>query len=127
MSDQPQIDLFEAMRTSRSLRRLKPDPIPDEIIRAIIEAGTLAPSGSNIQNWIFMAVTDAEKRAALGDQHGTGEMSGVEVGLEMMVDALLETGLGRRVGLGDSARGEQACRDQEPGFSSHQNLSRGLR
>lgn len=72
MSDQPQIDLFEAMRTSRSLRRLKPDPIPDDIIRAIIEAGTLAPSGSNIQNWVFMAVTDVEKRAALGDLYRKG-------------------------------------------------------
>ena len=50
MTNQPTIDLFEAMYTSRSLRRLKPDPIPDDVIRKVIEAGTQAPSGANQQH-----------------------------------------------------------------------------
>ena len=72
MNHPPSIDLFEALSTSRSLRRLKPDPIPDDIIRQVIEAGTKAPSGSNQQNWRFLAVTDPEKRAALAELYRKG-------------------------------------------------------
>ena len=35
-------DLFEIIRTTRSMRRLKPDPVPDELIRKILEAGVCA-------------------------------------------------------------------------------------
>jgi nitroreductase len=38
-------DLFEIMRTTRSMRRLKPDPVPNDLIRKILEAGVCAPSG----------------------------------------------------------------------------------
>jgi nitroreductase len=38
-------DLFEIMRTTRSMRRLKPDLVPNELIRKILEAGVCAPSG----------------------------------------------------------------------------------
>jgi nitroreductase len=38
-------DLFEIIRTTRSMRRLKPDPVPNELIRKILEAGVCAPSG----------------------------------------------------------------------------------
>jgi nitroreductase len=37
-------DLFEIIRTTRSMRRLKPDPVPNELIRKILEAGVCAPS-----------------------------------------------------------------------------------
>ena len=35
-------DLFEIIRTTRSMRRVKPDPVPNELIRKILEAGTCA-------------------------------------------------------------------------------------
>jgi nitroreductase len=38
-------DLFEIIRTTRSMRRLKPNPVPNELIRKILEAGVCAPSG----------------------------------------------------------------------------------
>jgi nitroreductase len=44
-------DLFEIIRTTRSMRRLKPDPVPNELIRKILEAGVSAPSGGNMQRW----------------------------------------------------------------------------
>jgi nitroreductase len=34
-------DLFEIIRTTRSMRRLKPDPVPNELIRNVLEAGVL--------------------------------------------------------------------------------------
>jgi nitroreductase len=51
-------DLFEIMQTTRAMRRLKPDPVPDELIRKILEAGVRAPNGGNTQRWRFLVVKD---------------------------------------------------------------------
>jgi nitroreductase len=59
-------DLFEIMRTTRSMRRLKPDAVPDELIRKILEAGTCAPSGGNMQRWRFLVVKDPKVKATVG-------------------------------------------------------------
>jgi nitroreductase len=63
MSD---IGLFEAMYSARALRRLKPDPVPDEIIRKILDAAIRAPSAGNSQHWAFVVVRDSEMRRKLG-------------------------------------------------------------
>ena len=59
-------DLFEVMATTRSMRRLKPDPVPDEFVRKILEAGTQAPSGGNMQRWRFLVVRDPKVKQAVG-------------------------------------------------------------
>jgi nitroreductase len=51
----------EAMFTQRSIRRLKPDPIPMEDIRVIVEAAVKAPNGGNSQPTRMLVVTDKEK------------------------------------------------------------------
>jgi len=51
-------DLFEIIKTTRSMRRLKPDSVPNELIRKILEAGVCAPSGGNMQRWRFLVVRD---------------------------------------------------------------------
>jgi nitroreductase len=56
-------DLFETMQTMRAMRRLKPDPVPDELIRKILQAGACAPNGGNTQRWRFLVVKDRNKRA----------------------------------------------------------------
>jgi nitroreductase len=61
------IGLFEALRTTRAIRRLKPDPVPIELVRKVCEAGTFAPSGGNRQPWFFIAVTDEAKRHRIAD------------------------------------------------------------
>ena len=61
-----EIGLFEAMYSARSLRRLKPDPVPDEILRQILDAAIRAPSAGNAQNWVFIVVRDAEQKRKLG-------------------------------------------------------------
>ena len=58
----PEFDLFEAIYTTRAMRRLKPDPVPREIVMRIIEAATMAPSNSNRQPWIFLVVSAAATR-----------------------------------------------------------------
>lgn len=59
------IDLFEAMSTLQATRRLKPDPVPDELIRKVLTAATWAPSGGNRQPWRFIAIYDAATKKKL--------------------------------------------------------------
>jgi len=59
-------DLFEIMRTTRSMRRLKPDPVPKDLLRQVLEAGTCAASGGNMQSWRFLVITDPGVKAAAG-------------------------------------------------------------
>jgi nitroreductase len=61
-----EIGLFEAMYSAGSIRRLRPDPVPDEVITKVLDAAIRAPSGSNAQSWVFMVVKDAGKRSQLG-------------------------------------------------------------
>ena len=62
MYGHPPFDLFEAIYTTRSMRRLKPDPVPPELIVKVIEAATMGPSGSNRQPWMFIVVRDQEMK-----------------------------------------------------------------
>jgi nitroreductase len=50
--------IFEIMHTTRSMRRLKPDPVPNALIRQILEAGVVAANGGNMQRWRFLVVKD---------------------------------------------------------------------
>ena len=63
------VPLLEAMRTARAIRRLRADPVPPALIRKVCEAGTFAPSGGNRQPWIFVAVTEAERRAWIAQRY----------------------------------------------------------
>jgi nitroreductase len=57
--------LFEIMRSTRSMRRLKPDPVPDALIRQVLEAGTYAANGGNMQSWRFLVIRDPAIKQAV--------------------------------------------------------------
>ena len=61
-----EIGLFEAIYSARSLRRLKPDPVPEALITKILDAAIRAPSGGNAQNWAFVVVREPGQRQKLG-------------------------------------------------------------
>jgi nitroreductase len=63
------VPLLEGLRTTRAIRRLRPDPVPRALIRKVCEAGTFAPSGGNRQPWKFVAVYDAETRAFVAERY----------------------------------------------------------
>ena len=50
--------LLELVKKRRSIRRFRSDPVPDEYIEKIIEAGRWAPSGYNSQPWEFLVIKD---------------------------------------------------------------------
>jgi nitroreductase len=66
------MDLFEAIHSLRAIRRLKPDPIPDEVLKRILEAAIRAPSGGNRQPWFFLVVREAERRKRLAELWNVG-------------------------------------------------------
>jgi len=63
------VPLLEGIRTTRALRRLRPDPVPRALVRKVCEAGTFAPSGGNRQPWHFVAVTDPATRAFVAERY----------------------------------------------------------
>ena len=71
------MDLFEAMDTNRAMRRLKPDPVPRELLEKLVHAATRAPSAGNSQHWSFVIVTNREDMRFLGDilQRRLGQFS----------------------------------------------------
>jgi nitroreductase len=59
------MDLYEALYTTRAMRRVRPDPIPVEVQARILDAAVRAPSGGNTQGWRFLLVDDPDLRSAL--------------------------------------------------------------
>jgi len=54
------MDLNEALYTTRAMRRVSNDPIPVDVIKAMMDAAIRSPSGSNSQNWRWITVTDSK-------------------------------------------------------------------
>jgi len=61
------MDVLEAIKTRRSIRKYKPDPIDDEKLETVLEAARWAPSWSNTQCWRFVVVKNSDIRNRLAD------------------------------------------------------------
>jgi nitroreductase len=61
------MEFYEVATTQRAMRRLKTDPVPDELIWKILDTAIKAPSGGNRQPWNFLVVTNAEKKQKIGE------------------------------------------------------------
>lgn len=59
------MNVLEAIKKRRSVRGYRPDPVPEDTLKEILEAARLAPSASNRQPWHFVVVTDAQRRQDL--------------------------------------------------------------
>ena len=66
------METFDAIRTVLAVRHFKDTPIPDSIVRQILEAGRLTASGGNSQPWHFIVVRDKETLRRLGQLVRTG-------------------------------------------------------
>ncbi|MBM4268567.1 MAG: hypothetical protein FJ144_18475 [Deltaproteobacteria bacterium] len=63
-------DLFTTLLTQRAVRRFRPDPVPEAVLREILSAATRAPSARNAQPWVFVAVREPETRARIASLYG---------------------------------------------------------
>jgi len=68
-------DIIEVIKSRKSIRRYKPDPVPDEMIDKILEAARWAPTGENYQPWRFIVIRDQETRNKIGDLSKVGSGS----------------------------------------------------
>jgi nitroreductase len=59
--------ILQTIRARRSVRNFAPDPVTDEQLTAILDAGRWAPSARNSQPWDFVVVRDATVRAAISE------------------------------------------------------------
>ena len=66
------MDIYEALYTTRSMRKVTPEPIPHDVQERIMDAAIRAPSGSNRQPWRFLLVDDAKLRAKLAGLYQDG-------------------------------------------------------
>ena len=60
-------DIYEMMSTLRAVRRLRPDPIPDDVLHRVLQAAAWAPTGGNMQPWRVVVVRSPERKQALAD------------------------------------------------------------
>jgi nitroreductase/uncharacterized protein YciI len=65
--ESPTLGVLEAMGSARAMRRLKPDPVPDELVEKLLWAATRASNPGNSQGWAFVVVRDAAQKRALRD------------------------------------------------------------
>ena len=88
------MELYEAMSTLRAVRRLKPDPIPEDVLQRVLTAATWAPTGGNHQSWRIVAVTDPAMKEGLEDlyrPHWEGYIPGYEEHMKHMPAAEAES------------------------------------
>jgi nitroreductase len=60
------MSLEEAIYTTRAMRRLRNEPVPNELLSQVVEAATMGPTGNFSQNWRFYVVTDRDQIGQLG-------------------------------------------------------------
>jgi nitroreductase len=60
------VDIAEALYTTRAMRRVRPDPIPQDVQEKILDAAIRAPTGGNTQNWRFLLVDDRSVISKIG-------------------------------------------------------------
>ena len=73
------MDVFEAMETCRAMRHLKPDPVPDDVIRKVVHAATRASNPGNSQGWDFIVLREAAAKARLGEAVRRGMGPAIDV------------------------------------------------
>ena len=63
------LDVFHIMTTMRPMRRLKPDPVPQDVLEEILDAATHAPNSLNTQPYTFLIVRDRETKTFFGEKY----------------------------------------------------------
>src|SRR2546425_13335519 len=66
------MDVFEAIRTLLAVRSYQDTPVPDAVVRLIVEAGRFTGSGMNGQPWHFIVIRDGETLRGLGALASSG-------------------------------------------------------
>ena len=61
------MEVYQCIKTRRTVREHRPDPVPDELVFRILQAGRWAPSSSNTEPWHFIVIRDRNTLGTLGN------------------------------------------------------------
>jgi nitroreductase len=79
------MDVYDAIRTRRAIRDFAPEPIPEEVLLKILNAGRLAGSSKNSQPWHFIVIRErARLRALSACGQWAGHLAGAAVGVALV-------------------------------------------
>lgn len=80
------METWDAIRARRNVRRYLPDPVPEDALNRIAEAGWRAPSAGNRQHWDFVIVTDREQLSELSTVwRGAGHIAQAPAAIALVV------------------------------------------
>ncbi len=81
------MDVLEAIKGRRSIRKYRKDPVPGDLISKILEAGRWAPSASNTQPWNFIVLRDEGVRRSVADATTYGKfLADAPLGICVVID-----------------------------------------
>jgi nitroreductase len=81
------MEVFDAIRTMQAVREYEDRPVPEDVLRRVLEAGRLTASGMNAQPWHFIVVEDPETLRRLGALAKTGPyIAGAPVAIAVVVN-----------------------------------------
>ncbi len=61
------MEFYEVLSKRKSVRKYRSDPVPDDVLKRILEAGRSAPSAKNIQPWRFIIIKDPENKKKIAE------------------------------------------------------------
>ncbi|MFP4588482.1 MAG: nitroreductase family protein [Candidatus Acetothermia bacterium] len=80
------MDLFESIFDRRSVRKFTEEPVTDQQLEKILDAGRWAPSGKNTQPWSFVVVRDPEVQKKLENHSGQGIIESAPITIGLLKD-----------------------------------------
>lgn len=80
------MDAIEIIKKRRSIRHFKPDAVPADLIKKVIEAATWAPSACNIQGWRFIVIDDPKIKEEIVNQGGATIIKAAPTGIFIVYD-----------------------------------------
>ena len=83
------MDIIDIIKGRRSVRKFTPEPVADEVIEKILEAGRWAPSGLNNQPWRFGIITDAGLKTEISKLTHYGH---IVLAAQVLIAVFLDTG-----------------------------------
>jgi len=86
------MDVLKAIKTRRSIRKYRRDPIPEKLIFKILEAGRWAPSAGNSQPWQFIILKDDQIRRSVAEATTYGKfLAEAPIGVAVVIDPKAST------------------------------------
>jgi len=80
------MDIIDLIKKRRSIRRFKSDPVPEELVKRIIEAATWAPTACNVQGWRFIIVNDPAIKKEVVNRGGAINIEEAPLGILVVYD-----------------------------------------